>query len=659
MVVPIALPALAAALLLALAAWPLFRHSSAPRLGQLVVGLLAALVAIGAWVVAEQRRETLAPVEHRPLVESTGEFASSSSCGKCHPDNHRSWFASYHRTMTQVVTPATVLADFSNVTLSSRGRTIRLFRDGEGFWMEVREPQALVDQGWPVTYRRRIVMSTGSHLEQAYWYETGRGRELGNVPFVWLTEERRWVPYDAVFLQPANDDPVALPTGQWNATCIRCHVTQGRPRIEPGSLLPDSTVEEFGITCESCHGPGAEHVQRHMNPIARYQEHLADRPDPTIVNPARLDHERATESCGQCHGIHTVYDLAGNQEWNQHGFPYRPGEPLAKTRNVVRFLQNLHVPGLKRILQRHQGSARDWFLQQFWNDGTVRVSGREYNGMLETPCFQRGEMSCMSCHELHPEGNDALLASWRSAQMRVGVGADAACIACHEAYTDERALTDHTHHAPTSTGSSCVNCHMSHTTYGLLKAIRSHTIDSPRVNVTLATERPNACNLCHLDRTLVWTEEHLRTWYRQEPVAIPSERRDVAESVWRVLRGDAGDRALMAWHLGWRVALDASGDDFGVYYLAILLDDPYAAVRLVAERALRSRPALRAVPYDAFASSSDRRRQVDAAVRTWRSSSAPVRSDRPNLLLGKNGPRAQLIEMHLKHRDHRPVLLAE
>ena len=48
---------------------------------------------------------------------------------------------------------------------------------------------------------------------------------------------------------------------------------------------------------------------------------------------------------------------------------------------------------------------------------------------------------------------------------------------------------------------------MTATTYGLVKAIRSHLIDSPTVESSLTTGRPNACNLCHLDRTLDWTAD--------------------------------------------------------------------------------------------------------------------------------------------------------
>ena len=50
---------------------------------------------------------------------------------------------------------------------------------------------------------------------------------------------------------------------------------------------------------------------------------------------------------------------------------------------------------------------------------------------------------------------------------------------------------------------------MPFTTYGLLKTIRSHQISNPSVQATLETGRPNACNLCHLDKTLEWTANAL------------------------------------------------------------------------------------------------------------------------------------------------------
>ena len=89
------------------------------------------------------------------------------------------------------------------------------------------------------------------------------------------------------------------------------------------------------------------------------------------------------------------------------------------------------------------------------------------------------------------------------------------------------------------------------TSYALLKAIRSHQISSPTVAASLETGRPNACNQCHLDKTLDWTAENLQKWYGVPKPKLSKEEKTVAASVLWTLKGDAGQRALMAWSLGW------------------------------------------------------------------------------------------------------------
>ena len=158
----------------------------------------------------------------------------------------------------------------------------------------------------------------------------------------------------------------------------------------------------------------------------------------------------------------------------------------------------LNAPGQEQKRGLMEGS--------FWSDGQVRVSGREFNGLAASACFKRGEMSCLSCHSLHhyQDPDDQLGARMEGNQ---------ACLQCHSSFAAK--LESHTHHRAESTGSLCYNCHMPFTTYGLLKAIRSHTITSPTVRSSLATGRPNACNLCHLDKSLGWTAQKLNGWYGQ------------------------------------------------------------------------------------------------------------------------------------------------
>lgn len=42
----------------------------------------------------------------------------------------------------------------------------------------------------------------------------------------------------------------------------------------------------------------------------------------------------------------------------------------------------------------------------FWSDGTIRVTGREYMGIIESPCYRGKALSCLSCHSLHKSEND-------------------------------------------------------------------------------------------------------------------------------------------------------------------------------------------------------------------------------------------------------------
>jgi len=139
---------------------------------------------------------------------------------------------------------------------------------------------------------------------------------------------------------------------------------------------------------------------------------------------------------------------------------------------------------------------------------------------------------------------------------------------------------------------------MSYTTWGLLRAIRSHSIDSPRVVTSLRTGRPNACNQCHLDRTLQWSAESLQAWYEQPVPALSPDQQTIAASILWTLSGDAVQRALMAWSMGWSPAREISGTQWMVPYLATLLADPYDAVRFNAQRTLRLYPEYESVCRD-------------------------------------------------------------
>jgi len=510
------------------------------------VALAIAAGLAGGALVRGDRRSAEPFVTFRPIHAPGGSYVSSDACRACHPSQYASWHASFHRTMTQVAMPNTVATSFDGITVDAvAGEPIRLDQRGRELWAEFVDPDGGLT---PSRIARRIVMTTGSHNQQIYWYATGNSRVLGQLPAIWLTAEGRWIPRRAAIMSPPGTH--ASETGAWNGICVACHATNGQPRLDAAfgsrpvaSLTADTRAAEFGIACEACHGPGEAHVRANRNPLRRYTLHLrVDTRDDTIVQPERLDPLRASQVCGQCHSFWEFADAQAERQANAHGLPYRPGDDLAATRFIAQPSRNLDTPVMRAFLAADPGFLRDIF----WSDGMIRATGREYNALLDSPCFKNATdpsrtMTCFSCHAMHQTADDSRpLAEWADDQLSPRAIGSAACVRCH------LVGGDHSHHRAASPGSACENCHMPQTTYGLLKTIRSHQISSPSVQATLETGRPDACSLCHLDKTLAWTAGALDEWYGIPQPALSDDEETVAASVLWLLKGDAGQRAIVA-----------------------------------------------------------------------------------------------------------------
>jgi len=544
--------------------------------------------------IAVTKRTVTGPV----LQQRRGEWVSSVACRRCHTAAHASWHKSYHRTMTQAAAPETVVGDFDRVTLDSRGREYVLSRQGQEFWVELVDPDwetALLGQGRlpiavpnPPRVDRRIVMTTGSHHMQGYWIRSRQGNVLRQVPWYYLIEEQRWIPREDAFL----DDPAGPRHFKiWNDNCIFCHSVAGNPQWDDNSGQPSASVVELGIACESCHGPGAAHIRWHE--ASRKSGTPGPDGDP-IVNPQRLNHRLSSQVCGQCHSFweHTDYDKS-----LANGLRYRAGDRLESSRDVVEFRDRKHP-------RWGQGPQ-----SVYWDDGTCRVGGDEYNAMVASACFLEGKLSCLSCHSMHDSDPDQQLAE--------GMRGNRACVQCHSEFGQTDVLTAHTHHEIDSSGSRCYNCHMPRTTYALLRAMRSHRIDIPRVDLSLSTGRPNACNLCHLDQSLNWTAGWMQTWYAWPIPEMRADDRELSAAVTWALSGNGIQRAVAAWAMGWEPALQASGRDWPAPILAELLLDPYSAIRFIAHRSLKKLPGLSNFTFDFVAPPEQRDKDRQRLRAVW------------------------------------------
>ena len=123
------------------------------------------------------------------------------------------------------------------------------------------------------------------------------------------------------------------------------------------------------------------------------------------------------------------------------------------------------------------------------------------------------------------------------------------------------------------------------------------------------------------------------------------------------IEGEAANRALAAWTMGWSDARAVSGNDWQSIYLAQLLNDPYLAIRMIARRSLQTLPELADLTVDPLGSDSERSNAILSIVSRW---DQDVHDANPALLLGPgNAVKTRRIDAIMNQRDDTPMKLAE
>jgi predicted CXXCH cytochrome family protein len=244
------------------------------------------------------------------------------------------------------------------------------------------------------------VLGSGNHA-RSYLHRTARGT-LIELPLGWYAEGGgHWA------MSPGSDQPRQMTRRFVSYKCMFCH--NGVPQIPAGNEAPGSDpvyVGELpqGIDCQRCHGPGAEHAR------------TGDRTK--IVNPARLDRDRASEICMSCH-LETSSGRIPSSivRFDRGPFSFVPGERLGDF-----MLTFDHAPGTG-------------------HDGKFEAVNSVYR-LRQSQCFLKseGRLSCTTCHNPHraPRGAEAVTQY------------DKACQGCHAVAE----LKPHT------SVQDCAGCHM-------------------------------------------------------------------------------------------------------------------------------------------------------------------------------------------------------
>jgi predicted CXXCH cytochrome family protein len=561
--------------------------------------------------------------------------------------------------MTRDASAETIRGAFDETVYECQGIVTHLTQHDGAFFMETVEPRwALArarrgggshDMKPPPRVKLRVDRLVGSHWIQECMHRDENGR-YGRLPVLYHIVEKRWVHSNGAFLTPDSDDFWAQCRGDaWNDSCLYCHNTgpsKNPLRNLQGQIVGYRTeVAELGISCEACHGPGGTHVAVNSNPVRRLALQASGAGDPSIVHPARLPVARRDEICARCHGA--LVPKAAMWDPRTHKDPFIPGTELTRYNSF--FWSEAEQALLAAGRPAHNPVVTGANDGRFWGDGTPLTTALEYNGLARSACYENGQgkLSCLSCHTMHGEDPNFML--------KPLMQTNEACYACHESYRDR--LSEHTHHAAQSAGSLCYNCHMPHLVYSLLTTHRSHRIEIPDVQVTRQTGKPHACNLCHLDKSLGWTQAQLASWsdgQRRRMQHLSVEEESISAALLHLLRDDARSRVMVAGAFANPAAQRAAGTEwFGMFLTRHLADERYPAVRYLAHRALRSAYGETAAgPYDYLASPEQRLAQLRRL--RLRFDAAPLSRPRPGLPLTAQGLPDEAALRRLLDQRHDP-----
>ncbi len=390
------------------------------------------------------------------------EFVGSAGCRDCHEKFYELWAPSFHGLAMQPYTPEFAKA---NLDPQSEEITIGDYR----YRAEIEdEPGQVIERGPQGEKNYPIVHVLGG--KNIYYFLTllERGK-LQTLPVAFDTRRREWIDTagSAVRHFPDRLDEAlhwTHPQYTFNTSCFSCHVSQLSTNYDLKRDTYHTIWAEPGINCETCHGPGGEHDRTFREAAA------ANQPPPSdlkIISTKTFTVEQINDLCAPCHAKAAPITTS-----------FMPGD---------RFFDHCDLVTLEH--------------PDFYPDG--RDLGENYTFTLwrMSPCVKSGRLDCMHCHT-------------SSGRYRFhGERANEACLPCHAERVET--VEAHSRHPAHTEGSRCIACHMPMTEFARMRR-SDHSMLPPTPAATIAFKSPNACNLCHADKTPEWADELVRAWHKED-----------------------------------------------------------------------------------------------------------------------------------------------
>lgn len=463
---------------------------------------LPVIIALGvAWLFLASP----AQAQDDPEDDPEREFVGSRLCMGCHRDVGPAHLESRHALTLSAAADSAVLGDF---TQASDALAVQL--PGEDAPRAVTLDDIAYAVGTGRTVQRYLVAVEGEAAEN----ETAPTEYLV-LPFEWNALSGQWQPYTLTDEWPA-------PEYDWEDQCAACHVT--------GYAADEAVWLEDGVQCETCHGPGSDHIA-----VVRARDASPEDVSASIV----LSPDSAI--CGACHSQGAAADghpfpvdyVAGENLLDDYSLipPNDPahwwpsGHASRKYMQFNEWLNSTHATSLEGLRSsEHAGDAclachsadGAWALAAAFaaEEGESDAEAEEAPAALTVETAAYG-VECVSCHTIHQPatGEDG-----EPFEFLLSAEPYAMCVACHqdtdvtgvihapvkEMYEGETLIDGiegvPSAHFAAAGGPTCVTCHMPRVPVdaGTRASHAFHPV-MPGAALDAATLQ-DSCSICHADQ---------------------------------------------------------------------------------------------------------------------------------------------------------------
>ncbi|BDG62030.1 ammonia-forming cytochrome c nitrite reductase subunit c552 [Caldinitratiruptor microaerophilus] len=435
------------------------RHQRAILTG---VGVLAAAAVIAVAAAASPAQATPAPAD-------LPEYVGSAACMGCHPDEYASWSRTGHAQMLKpVFKPSDLPAD------------------------PAKAPPELRAQ-----------------LDRALYVVAGQ-RFIGRSPsgeYVYL----------GVVYDPAAKTykPYARAGESWEKSCAGCHSVGWNPA--------SGRFAEAGIGCESCHGPGRDHILG-----------KGDR--------SKIVVSSSSDTCGACHVAGSMPD---GTRWpvgwkpgmalTQTGFQVKavdpkgpPPDPALHLRQYAPLQASAHATAVESLVA--SGHAQDSCYRCHSTEARLAA---ERGAKVNTAGLHDG-ITCVACHDPHASRHEAQL---REEQNEL-------CMDCHNGSipAGQTARPGSVVHHPmaemfkgvgaigvpgespsphNAMGVTCASCHMTDGNH-MFKVIKPAEV--------AGTNRKDSCVACHQTSIPEVRQAYLDMWQNTVKAKVAALEKQLAQA---------------------------------------------------------------------------------------------------------------------------------